>query len=43
MGIIDFQQRWNVGKKMERFFKINFKGADPHGLSAIEPEQYKER
>ncbi len=29
--------------QMERFFKINFKGADPEGLSAIEPEIYKER
>eukprot|EP00599_Poterioochromonas_sp_BG-1_P003773 CAMPEP_0173153928 /NCGR_PEP_ID=MMETSP1105-20130129/13163_1 /TAXON_ID=2985 /ORGANISM="Ochromonas sp., Strain BG-1" /LENGTH=797 /DNA_ID=CAMNT_0014069979 /DNA_START=811 /DNA_END=3207 /DNA_ORIENTATION=+ len=43
IGIIDFQQKWNFSKKMERFFKINFRGADPQGLSAIEPEQYKER
>lgn len=28
---------------MERFFKIQFKGADADGLSAIEPEIYKER
>jgi hypothetical protein len=28
---------------MERYFKIFFKGADPEGLSAIEPIQYKER
>jgi hypothetical protein len=28
---------------MERFLKIHFKGADPNGLSAIEPELYKER
>jgi hypothetical protein len=28
---------------MERFFKVNFRGADPQGLSAIEPETYKER
>jgi hypothetical protein len=43
MGIIDFQQRWNFSKRMERFFKIFFKGADPEGLSAIEPIIYKER
>jgi 1-phosphatidylinositol-4-phosphate 5-kinase len=63
IGIIDFQQKWNFGKKvtrkkgicvprsycfsvsfqMERFFKVNFRGADPQGLSAIEPETYKER
>jgi len=43
MGIIDYQQKWNVQKKLERFFKINLKGVDAQGLSAIEPEQYKER
>lgn len=43
VGIIDFQQKWNFSKKLERFFKINFRGADPQGLSAIEPDQYKER
>ncbi len=43
MGIIDFQQQWNMQKKLERFFKINFRGVDPQGLSAIEPETYKER
>lgn len=43
LGIIDFQQEWNLKKKMERFFKVNFKGADPNGLSAIEPKTYKDR
>jgi 1-phosphatidylinositol-4-phosphate 5-kinase len=43
MGIIDFQQRWSFKKKFERFFKIHIHGADPKGLSAIEPETYKER
>jgi hypothetical protein len=43
MGIIDFQQKWNWTKRLERFFKINFKGADPYGLSAIDPESYKDR
>jgi hypothetical protein len=28
---------------MERFFKTKFKGANPIGLSAIEPKIYKER
>jgi hypothetical protein len=28
---------------MERFFKLNFRGADPQGLSALEPDGYKER
>jgi 1-phosphatidylinositol-4-phosphate 5-kinase len=42
-GIIDFQQKWTFQKKMERFLKIQFKGADPYGLSAIEPTVYKDR
>eukprot|EP01035_Chromulina_nebulosa_P021947 gene21947-28415_t len=32
MGIIDFQQKWNFGKKV-----------DPDGLSAIRPEVYRDR
>eukprot|EP01035_Chromulina_nebulosa_P017917 gene17917-23537_t len=43
LGIIDYQQKWNFKKKLERFFKIHFKGADPNGLSAIEPSVYKDR
>lgn len=43
MGIIDFLQEWNWNKRAERFFKINFRGADPDGLSAIEPEIYRDR
>jgi len=43
MGIIDFQQKWNFSKKMERFLKLNLHGADPEGLSAIAPDTYKER
>lgn len=43
MGIIDFQQKWNLSKKAERFFKLNFKGADPAGLSSIDPVRYKDR
>jgi hypothetical protein len=43
MGIIDFQQKWNLNKKIERFIKIHLKGADPMGLSAIEPDVYRDR
>jgi len=43
MGIIDFQQRWTFSKQIERLVKIYFKGADPDGLSAIEPTRYQER
>ena len=40
MGIIDFQQRWTLSKRLERHTKILFKGADADGLSAMPPEQY---
>jgi len=30
-------------KRLERFFKVNFGGCDPNGLSAIEPALYRER
>eukprot|EP01038_Epipyxis_sp_PR26KG_P014854 gene14854-19964_t len=43
VGIIDFQQKWNWAKKLERFFKVNIKGEDPNGLSAINPEIYRDR
>lgn len=43
LGIIDYQQEWNVNKKLERFFKIYFKGADGDGLSAIRTDIYRDR
>lgn len=43
MGIIDYQQKWNLQKRLERFAKINFKGADAQGLSSIEPDLYRDR
>jgi len=43
MGIIDFQQQWNWKKRLERFIKVRIHGADPDGLSAIEPQQYMRR
>jgi 1-phosphatidylinositol-4-phosphate 5-kinase len=43
MGIIDFQQEWSLSKKFERYMKIYFYGQDPYGLSAIEPEIYRDR
>lgn len=43
MGIIDFQQKWNLNKKMERFFKVQIKGEDSYGLSAIAPDIYRDR
>jgi hypothetical protein len=29
--------------QLERFTKVTLKGEDPHGLSAIEPETYRDR
>jgi hypothetical protein len=43
MGIIDFQQQWDLSKQFERFFKTHIQGRDPNGLSAIDPATYKER
>lgn len=43
MGIIDFQQKWDWNKRAERFVKVRLKGADPQGLSSINPIKYRER
>jgi predicted lipoprotein with Yx(FWY)xxD motif len=42
-GIIDFLQTWNASKMLERFFKVRILGKSAYGLSAIEPDQYKQR
>ena len=43
MGIIDFQQKWTWGKKMERMAKVILEGRDPDGLSAIDTDTYFHR
>uniref|UniRef100_K3X7U0 PIPK domain-containing protein n=1 Tax=Globisporangium ultimum (strain ATCC 200006 / CBS 805.95 / DAOM BR144) TaxID=431595 RepID=K3X7U0_GLOUD len=43
LGVIDILQTWTFKKRMERFFKIVFKGVDGDGLSAIQPKLYKVR
>ncbi|TMW57762.1 hypothetical protein Poli38472_014365 [Pythium oligandrum] len=43
LGIIDILQTWTLQKRLERFFKIAFKGVDGDGLSAIPPKLYKKR
>jgi len=43
MGIIDYQQQWTLEKKMEGLYKTKILGADPNGLSAIEPQAYHDR
>lgn len=42
-GIIDILQQWTFEKKMERFYKVNFKRKDPDGVSAMPPKPYKFR
>lgn len=45
VGIIDVLQEWTWSKRLERFFKIWFRGrcADKNELSAVEPIPYKNR
>ena len=42
-GIVDFQQQYNIWKKIERFLKVSFLGADSSGLSCVEPSHYRAR
>ncbi|KAJ0411461.1 hypothetical protein ATCC90586_008510 [Pythium insidiosum] len=42
-GIIDILQQWTFEKKMERFYKVQFKRKDPDGVSAMPPKPYKFR
>lgn len=43
MGIVDFQQLYNLSKQAERFIKIHVKGDSPEGLSCLEPVAYRQR
>ena len=43
LGVIDILQTWTYKKRMERFFKIVFRGVDGDGLSAISPKLYQAR
>ncbi|CEG49730.1 Phosphatidylinositol-4-phosphate-5-kinase (PIPK-D1/GPCR-PIPK/PiGK1) [Plasmopara halstedii] len=43
LGVIDILQTWTLQKRMERFFKIVFRGVDGDGLSAIPPKLYQAR
>ena len=42
-GIIDFLQRYDLGKKMERFVKVVFLQKDREGLSVQAPKKYQQR
>jgi len=41
--VIDYLCDWNINKKLENWFKVNFKKSDPKLLSAIHPDKYSER
>ena len=43
IGIIDYLQKWDFNKKMERFAKTTFLNKKGTDLSAIEPREYQER
>ncbi|TDH67654.1 hypothetical protein CCR75_002844 [Bremia lactucae] len=43
LGVIDILQTWTFQKRMERLFKIVFRGVDGDGLSAIPPKLYQAR
>lgn len=43
IGVIDILQTWTFQKQLERFSKTSFRGADPQGLSAIPPREYRAR
>ena len=43
MGIIDFCQKWNIEKRVEQFYKLYFQQKDPLGVSAQEPNTYRNR
>ena len=43
IGIIDYLQNWNSGKRRENRFKKWTLSSDPNGISCVEPNLYKDR
>ena len=43
LSIIDYLQKWNLNKKVERFSKTVFLNKNGDKLSAIEPNRYATR
>ena len=43
LGIIDYLQVWDTSKKLERFVKTVSKPSIYNKLSAVPPDQYRER
>eukprot|EP00602_Paraphysomonas_sp_CaronLab_P007267 CAMPEP_0185035428 /NCGR_PEP_ID=MMETSP1103-20130426/26766_1 /TAXON_ID=36769 /ORGANISM="Paraphysomonas bandaiensis, Strain Caron Lab Isolate" /LENGTH=726 /DNA_ID=CAMNT_0027572497 /DNA_START=540 /DNA_END=2720 /DNA_ORIENTATION=+ len=43
MGIVDFLQDWNTRKKIERAVKVYIGRHDPHGISVMKPQPYRDR
>jgi len=42
-GIVDILQQYNVRKRLEHFWKTRVTRLDPHGISAVEPREYRQR
>ena len=43
LSIIDYLQKYDINKKVERQFKIFWKGADPSTISSINTKSYSKR
>ena len=43
IGLIDYLQKWDSNKKLERLVKTRFLNKDGRWLSAIEPREYQRR
>jgi len=43
ISIIDFLQKYNIQKKGERWFKINFRNAKPNEVSSMHFQPYGQR
>ena len=43
IGLIDYLQRWDTNKKMERLVKTKLLNKNGQWLSAIEPKEYQRR
>eukprot|EP01063_Lacrimia_lanifica_P031042 TRINITY_DN5043_c0_g1_i2.p1 TRINITY_DN5043_c0_g1~~TRINITY_DN5043_c0_g1_i2.p1 ORF type:complete len:930 (+),score=174.56 TRINITY_DN5043_c0_g1_i2:107-2896(+) len=43
VGVIDVLQVWNCRKNFENIAKIAFRGSDPNGISAVNPDFYAQR
>ena len=43
VSVIDYLQKYDLNKKLERYYKVIFNGAQPDELSSISCDRYKKR